>query len=138
MNGSASPGPLTTHLSNLDYVAAILGIIREYIEFWPLAVITCILSLIGKVSAIVFKPYTSGYRWWLNKTLTLQPLFWATLMAVAFRPRVPGITTIPETILVCWGCGIVSVFLYQAAKGLAKKRGYDVDLPGLDGENDDQ
>lgn len=135
---SNAASPSLTRLSKLSYVEAFLNVIKEYIQFWPLAVITCILSLIGKVSAIVFKPHQSGYRWWLNKTLTLQPLFWATLMAVAFRPRVPGITTIPETILVCWGCAIVSVFLYQAAKGLAKKRGYDVDLPGLEGENDDQ
>jgi hypothetical protein len=109
----------------------ILDALRPYAQYWPLAVVTFSLMLVGKVSAAVFHRGRANWMWWGHKTLTLQPLVWGTLTGLVFE-------LMPNTsVLAGIGCGVASVFMYQVLKGLLKQRGIDLDLPGLDGPNDD-
>lgn len=111
----------------------ILDALSPYMQYWTLLVVTGALMLIGKVSAAIFHKGRTNWMWWLHKTLSVQPLVWGALSGALFHLR----PSLAPSVLAGIGCGAASVAAYQIAKGLLKQRGIDLDLPGLDGQNDD-
>lgn len=77
---------------------------------------------------------SAAFFWWGRKTLSLQALVFGALAGVV--PGMPiggGFTdTVPSRALYYAVGAILSTFLFDVLKGLAKRRGIDLRLPGLD------
>lgn len=115
-----------------------LELLPTLLPFWPLLAVTLILSIVGKVLAksVFTKEACRGkpgsFLCWGYRTLSLQPIVVGALLGLVWRNPVPSVDTLAESIGCFALCGAVSVWAYQVLKGLAKKQGIDISLPGVD------
>jgi hypothetical protein len=106
---------------------------------WPFLTTLVIFMMIGQVVKTVVFP-RSGHLtrtplwlfWWGRKTLPLHPILCGALLGVLWRSPEPGITSLPASIGYFAMAGALSVWAYEFLKGLAKKQGIDLSLPGVD------
>jgi hypothetical protein len=70
---------------------------------------------------------TSAFYWWGYKTLPLQGMVMGVILGAVWSNPTASITTRPASMLYFAVAGALSVFAYQVIKGLAKKRGLDLD-----------
>lgn len=116
----------------------LLKYVPQVLPFWPLLAVTLILAIVGKVLArsVFTKDACAGkpgsFYCWGYRTLSLQPIVVGALLGLVWRQPVPGVETLAESIGCFALCGAVSVWAYQVLKGLAKKQGIDISLPGTD------
>jgi len=68
--------------------------------------------------------------WWGRKTLPLHPVVTGLALGFFWKMPEPGVDTVVEQCGYFGMAGAVSVFAYEVVKGLLKKRGIDIDLPG--------
>lgn len=115
------------------------AIVDYLLPHWPFGAWLVISMLIGQVmkSAVFTK---DGFKtrkpkwlfWWGRKTLTLHPIVAGLLIGLVWRNPEPSITSLPATMGYFSLAGALSVWAYEFAKGLAKKQGIDLRLPGVD------
>jgi hypothetical protein len=78
------------------------------------------------------KGVKAGFFWWMRKTLPLHPVAAGALFGLI--PGLPTSPGIPETMassaLYYGAAGLVSTWAFDIIRGIAKKRGYDIHIPG--------
>jgi hypothetical protein len=105
---------------------------------WPFIAAMAVFMLIGLVmnkqifSAQMCKdvPRAKWLWWWARKTLPLHPVISGIALGFIWYLPEAGVDSIVERCAYFGFAGALSVFLYEAAKGLLKKRGIDLELPG--------
>lgn len=113
-------------------------VFNALIVHWPFVAALVIFMLVGQVVKTNIFTKTAHQTkkpawlfWWGRKTLTLHPILGGMLLGLVWRNPEPGIDTLVE----CMGyfalSGALSVWAYEFLKGLAKKQGIDLDLPGV-------
>jgi hypothetical protein len=70
--------------------------------------------------------------WWGRKTLALHPIAAGVVLGFIWREPEPGITNLAACMGYFAMAGAMSTSAYEVLKGLAKKQGYDLNLPGVD------
>ena len=115
------------------------AILEAVIPHWPFVAWLVISMLIGQVmkTAVFTK---DGFKtrkpkwlfWWGRKTLVLQPIISGLLIGLVWRNPEPAVNTLPGSIGYFALAGALSVWAYELLKGLAKKEGIDLKLPGVD------
>jgi len=116
--------------------------VKEALELllahWPFVAATAILMLVGTVAnKRIFtdaqarvKRKTQPFWWWARSTLPLHPVASGLLLGYFWKLPEAGVDTLVERAAYFGLAGACSVFAYELLKGLAKKRGIDLDLPG--------
>lgn len=106
---------------------------------WPFITALVIFMLVGQVvktSVFTKTAYTtkkpSWLFWWGRKTLTLHPIVGGVLTGLLWRNPEPRVDSLVESMGYFALSGALSVWAYELIKGLAKKRGIDLELPGVD------
>lgn len=119
-----------------------MGMLKQLLDLllphWPFVAAVAIFMLVGSVSnKRVFtdkqakvKRSTQWIWWWGRKTLPLHPVASGILLGFFWKLPEPGVDTIVERLAYFGLAGACSVFTYELLKGLAKKKGIDLDLPG--------
>ena len=105
---------------------------------WPFIAAVLILMLVGTVAnKRIFteteakkKRKAQWFFWWARKTLPLHPVVSGVLLGLVWKLPEPGVDTLVERCAYFGLAGAGSVFTYELLKGLAKKKGIDLDLPG--------
>ena len=75
------------------------------------------------------------YRWG-RKTLVLQPVFAGLLVGLAWQNPEAAVVGIPASMAYFAVAGGLSTWVYELLKGLAKKKGVNLALPGLENGDD--
>lgn len=106
---------------------------------WPFAawlVVSMLLGQVMKTSVFPKDAYKTRkplwFFWWGRKTLTLHPILAGAALGFIWRNPEPLVTNLPAGIAYFSLAGALSVWAYEFVKGLAKKRGIDLRLPGVD------
>jgi hypothetical protein len=105
---------------------------------WPFVAAVLVLMLVGTVSnkrifteaEAKVKRRTQWFFWWARKTLPLHPVVSGIVLGIVWKLPEAGVDTLVERAAYFGLAGACSVFAYELLKGLAKKRGLDLDLPG--------
>jgi hypothetical protein len=106
---------------------------------WAFAAWLVVSMLIGQVMKTAVFP-KDGYKtrkplwlfWWGRKTLTLHPMIAGVLVGAIWRNPDPLVTNLPAGMAYFALAGALSVWAYELLKGIAKQRGIDLRLPGVD------
>lgn len=106
------------------------------IVHWPFAAVALTLMLVGQVakSALWTKQNAQARKpkwlwWWGYKTLPIHPVAVGAAIGAIWREPEPGIAGQAAVWYFALAGGF-SVWLYQIAKGIAKRRGIELELPG--------
>jgi len=116
------------------------GFVNNYvIPHWPFFAGFVIFMITGqtikkniftKTAHMERKPV--WFWWWGRKTLALQPIFFGGLLGAFWQNPEPGVEGVAASVCYFAASGGLSVWGYETVKGLAKKRGIDLTLPGVD------
>jgi hypothetical protein len=106
---------------------------------WPFVCAMLIFMIIGQVVKTSVFP-KDGWKthkpvwlfWWGRKTLPLHPIVAGMLMGLVWHSPEAGVTTTAACVGYFAMAGAISVWAYEFLKGLAKKEGIDLNLPGVD------
>jgi len=121
-----------------------MGEIAEFVNtnvlpHWPFVAAMTIFMVVGQVmSKNVFtrdahktnKPV--WLFWWGRKTLALHPILAGMILGLIWRDPEEGVKGLAASMGYFAMAGTFSVWAYETLKGLAKKEGIDLDLPGVD------
>lgn len=117
-------------------------VVNLVLAHWPFASATLIFMVIGQVmTKNVFTKSAHWTRrpvwfwWWGRKTLPLHPIAAGALLGLLWRNPEVGVDTLAASMGYFAMAGAASVCTYEILKGLAKERGYDLNLPGVDSSN---
>lgn len=106
---------------------------------WPFVSAFVCFTLIGQVMINNVFTEKSHYTsrpvwlfWWGHKTLALHPMFAGMLLGLVWHNPVETIHTTAGSMGYFALAGAASIMGYEALKGLAKKKGVNIDLPGID------
>lgn len=115
------------------------SILEAVIQHWPFVAWLMVSMLIGQVmkTAVFTKESFKTKKpkwlfWWGRKTLVVHPIVAGLLIGLAWRNPEPSVDTLPECMGYFAMAGALSVWAYELLKGLAKKEGFDLKLPGVD------
>lgn len=118
----------------------ILTTINTYlVPHWPFLAAIIVFMTVGQVlmnnvftktAHRISKPV--WFWWWGRKTLPLQPILLGIILGVFWKNPEVGVDTLPERTAYFAMAGALSVWAYEFLKGLAKKEGIDLTLPGAD------
>ena len=105
---------------------------------WPFVAATLVFMLVGTVAnkrifteaEAAKKRKLQWFFWWARKTLPLHPVVTGVLLGIVWKLPEAGVDTLVERAAYFGLAGACSVFAYELLKGLAKKRGIDLALPG--------
>lgn len=108
------------------------------LPYWPFIATIAIFGLVGTVAnKRIFtdaqarvKRSTQPFWWWARKTLPLHPALSGVALGFLWKLPSPGVDTTVERCAYFAFAGAIAVFAYEVVKGLAKKRGILLDLPG--------
>jgi len=113
---------------------------EDVLAHWPFVMATLILAIVGQVAkTTIFSTdllkRTHGSRmgellWVGRKTLPLHPV--VAGMALGFVPGMPvspGVLTLAAKVLYFAGAGMASTWAFAILKGVAKEKGYDLNIP---------
>lgn len=74
----------------------------------------------------------AGFFWWARKTIPLHPVIAGALFGLI--PGLPLSPDVPETMaassLYFAGSGLASTWIFALVKGVAKRKGVDLHIPG--------
>jgi len=80
----------------------------------------------------------AGFFWWMRKTLPVHPVVAGALFGLV--PGLPVSPDVPETVaahaVYYAGAGILSTWGFAIVKGVAKRKGIDISIPGANGDAD--
>lgn len=105
---------------------------------WPFLVFALTAAIVVQIfKAAVWtearakgKGARAGFFWWARKTLPLHPVVAGALFGLI--PGLPASPDVPETMaahaLYFAGAGLFSTWAFAVVKGVAKKKGIDIDL----------
>jgi hypothetical protein len=122
---------------DLSAIAAFVN--ANILPHWPIVAAMMIFMVIGQVvKTSVFTK--DAYRtnkpvwlfWWGRKTLAIQPIFAGMILGTLWRNPEAGVTTLAGSMGYFAMAGCFSVWAYEMIKGIAKKEGFDIDIPGVD------
>lgn len=114
------------------------AILTDYIlPHWPFFAWMAIAMIIGRVVTLNIFTKTAHYTrkpvwfwWWGRKTLALHPILAGAMLGIFWRNPEPGVDTLAACMGYFAASGGLSVWAYELVKGLAKKQGYDLKIPG--------
>jgi len=72
------------------------------------------------------------FWWWGRKTLPLHPIVLGILLGIIWKEPEPDIVRLIPRMGYFATAGGLSVWGYELLKGIAKKKGINLDLPGID------
>lgn len=113
-------------------------------DHWPLLVFAAAASLVSQVfkAAVWTQKRAEGkgksrhFFWWGRKTLPLHPVIAGALFGLI--PGLPVSPGVPDTMgshaLYYAGAGLLSTWVFNVIKGIAKKRGIDLSIPTIEEE----
>lgn len=120
--------------------------INDYVlPHWPFfsAVVTFMIigqvmvkNVFTKTAHVEHKPV--WFWWWGRKTLALHPILTGMFLGMVWRSPEAGVDSLAASMGYFAMAGGLSVCAYEVLKGLAKKQGYDIKLPGVDSLPPDQ
>lgn len=106
---------------------------------WPFVAATMIFMITGQVvktSVFTKDAYRTRkpvwFFWWGRKTLALHPILGGMLLGFIWRNPEAAVTSLPGSMCYFAMAGCFSVWAYELIKGIAKREGFDIDLPGVD------
>jgi hypothetical protein len=106
---------------------------------WPFVSGMMIFMIIGRVMSknIFFKDAHKTNKpvwlfWWGRKTLALHPIVAGLMLGMIWRDPEAGVKGLAASMGYFAMAGAFSVWAYETLKGIAKKEGIDLDLPGVD------
>lgn len=109
---------------------------------WPFMASIIIFMIVGQVvknnvftKTAHFAQRPVWFWWWGRKTLPLQPIVAGMLLGLIWRMPEAGVDSLPESMAYFAMSGALSVWAYELVKNLAKQRGIDLNLPGVDSSN---
>lgn len=106
------------------------------VPHWPFLTWVTIAILMGQVmkNAVwtIENARKNAVYWWGRKTLALHPVVGGLLLGTLWRNPSEGVDTLIESMGYFGLAGASSVFIYEVVKGMAKKRGYELSLDGID------
>lgn len=112
---------------------------ESLLPHWPFLTALVIFMIIGQVvKSAVFTKDAHKTRspkwlfWWGRKTLPLHPIAGGLVVGLVWRNPEPGIASLAASMGYFAMAGALSVWAYEFLKGLAKKEGIDISLPGVD------
>ena len=86
-------------------------------------------TLWTKTNAIKKKPH--WFWWWMRKTMVLHPVAAGALVGLIWQNPEPGVNTLAASMGYFALAGGLSTWAYELLRGLAKKKGIDIPLPGI-------
>jgi hypothetical protein len=111
-------------------------------DHWPFFAVMFTFMLVGQVNkTVVFTKHRAEkshgkvighFWWWGRKTLSLHLAILGGLTGLLWQNPVDGVEGIISSIGYFAFAGAMSVWGYQILKGLAKKKGIDLTLPGTE------
>lgn len=109
------------------------------IPHWPFFgfMVICMI-VVQVVKANVFTKTAHRERkpvwlfWWGRKTLALHPIVLGAILGIFWRKPEVGVDKIIASMTYFALSGGLSVWAYEFLKGIAKKEGIDLSLPGVD------
>lgn len=112
---------------------------NNVIPHWPFIGVMVVFMIVMQVVKINIFTKTAHQKhkpvwfwWWGRKTLALQPIVVGMILGILWRNPEAGVDTLAE----CMGyfalAGSCSVWTYEILKGVAQKRGINLELPGVD------
>ncbi len=117
----------------------VMGFVNTHIlQHWPFFSWLLIAMLIGQVvkntvwtkkNAIKKRPH--WFWWWGRKTMVLHPVLGGALLGLAWQNPEGGVEGITASMAYFAAAGGLSTWAYEGLKGLAKKKGVDLDIPGI-------
>lgn len=114
-------------------------VINALVLHWPFVAWLVVSMLIGQVMKTAVFPKdgvkTKKPKWlfyWGRKTLVLHPILAGLVVGLVWVNPEPGVETFPESLGYFALAGALSVWAYELLKGLAKKEGIELKLPGVD------
>ena len=107
----------------------------ELLSHWPFVVTALCLATVGQAvkQTLWTKDNAAAFTvcWWGYKTKAAHPVIVGALLGVIpGMPVSPGVAEGSATVLYYAGAGIASTWGFALLKGFAKKRGYDLAMPG--------
>jgi len=106
---------------------------------WPFVAAMMIFMVVGEVATknVFTKDAHKTNKpvwlfWWGRKTLALHPILAGMFLGLVWRNPEAGVDTLVESMAYFALAGTCSVWAYEFLKGVAKKEGIDLDLPGVD------
>ena len=124
----------------MDGIAEFIN--TNLLPHWPFVAAMVVFMIIGRVATkSVFtkdahkKRLPVWFWWWGRKTLPLHPIVAGMFLGLLWGNPEAGVDTTAE----CMGyfalAGGISVWAYEFLKGIAKKEGIDLSLPGVDDDS---
>jgi hypothetical protein len=117
-----------------------LTFINSYVlPHWPFFSALLFFMIIGQVlvknvftkeASLSNKPL--WFWWWGRKTLPLHPIILGLLLGLMWTNPEPGIVNGVPCMAYFATAGGLSVWVYEFIKGIAKKKGINIDLLGVD------
>lgn len=115
-------------------------IVNQVLPHWPFLMIAMIFTVVGQFTSKSVFTRERAYRkakdqwfwWWGRETLAIHPILSGCLVGLIWQN--------PEGVDPAWklvasasyfaGAGVISLFAWAILKGILKKKGIDLDLPG--------
>lgn len=111
----------------------------DILPHWPFFAAMCFFMITGRVMTQNVFTKTAHlenkpvwFWWWGRKTLPLHPILLGILLGIIWRKPEPDIVRLIPRMGYFSLAGGLSTWCYEFIKSLAKKRGIDLDLPGVD------
>ena len=116
------------------------AILTEYIlPHWPFFGAMVMFMIVGQFMTKQVFTKTAHYDkkpvwfwWWGRKTLPLHPIVAGLGLGFLWNNPEPGSVEGAASMAYFATSGALSIWLYEMLKGIAKSRGIDLSLPGVD------
>jgi hypothetical protein len=131
----------------MDEILTVLT--EQVLPHWPFVMVTAIFAVIGQVmsksvftreqaykkrSAPWYKFWeTQNFWWWGRETLPLHPIMSGALLGCIWQ-NPEGFDPawgLPASAAYFAGAGVASLFAWAVAKAILKKKGINLELPGI-------
>jgi hypothetical protein len=107
---------------------------------WPFLSAMVVFMLVGRVMTKNVFTKTAHHNkgkwtwlfWWGRKTLALHPIMAGAVLGMLWREPEPGMKDMAASVMYFAMSGALSVWAYETLKGIAKKHGIDLTVPGVD------
>lgn len=105
------------------------------LEHWPFILTALVFGGVGQAVKQTLWTKANAKKhticWWGRKTMPAHPVVLGVLLGlVPGMPASPGVETTAAVALYYAGAGMFSTWGFALLKGFAKKRGYDLKMPG--------
>jgi len=114
------------------------------VPHWGFLVVSAVFALAGQVSKgtlwtkdNIVKYKTNGPKWlgelmwWGRKTMPMHPVVGGLICGLIPGMPAPDDFSVTETVMYYVGAGVSSTWIFSVIKQLAKKKGIELDLPGV-------